>query len=62
MPIARTHAGCAGVPELVPKSSCFLSLRSAAAAGAPQYPEQDLAFARSQGVVVDLVACATGRT
>jgi hypothetical protein len=62
MPNCGTHIGCAGVPELLPKSSCFLSLRSAGAACSSQYPEPDLSSARSDDVSVDLVACATGRT
>src|SRR6266849_8492994 len=57
-----TPVGCAGVPELVPKSSCFLSLRPAVAACSSQYFEPALSSARSEGVGVDSVACATGRT
>ena len=57
-----TNVGCAGVVELLPKSSCFLSLRSAVAACSSPYPEPALSSARSEGVGVDLVACATGRT
>src|SRR6202163_1238036 len=61
-PNCATHVGCAGVPELLPKSSCLLSLRSAVAACRSQYPEPALSSARSEGVGVDLVACATGRS
>ena len=57
-----THVGCTSVPELLPKSSCFLSFRSAVAACSLQYPEAALPSARSAGVRVDLVACAPGRT
>jgi len=57
-----TPAGCAGVLELLPKSSYFLSLRPAVAACSLQYFEPALSSARSEGVGVDLVACATGRT
>jgi hypothetical protein len=58
----ETRVGGDGVPELRPKSSCFLSLRSAVAASSSQHPEPALSSARSEGAVVDLVACATGRT
>src|SRR6266849_10819599 len=57
-----TPVGCAGVPELVPKSSCFLSLRPAVAACSSQYFEPALSSARNEGAGVDLVVCATGRT
>ena len=57
-----TPVGRAGVPERLPKSSCFLSLRSAVAACSSPYPEPALSSARSEGAVVELVACATGRT
>ena len=57
-----TPVGCAGVLELVTKSSCFLSLRPAVAARSPQYFEPALSSARNEGAGVDLVVCATGRT
>jgi hypothetical protein len=57
-----THVSSARMPELSLKSSCFLSLRSAVAACSSQYRERDLSSAGSRGMLVDLVACATGRT
>jgi len=57
-----THAGCAGVPELPPKSSCFLSLKVNRRGVPVQDPEPALSPARSEDVLVDLVMWATGRT
>jgi hypothetical protein len=57
-----THVGCASVPELRAKSSCFLSFRSAVAACSLQYPGAALPSERGADVRVDLVARATGRT
>jgi len=57
-----THAGCAGVPELLPKSSCFLSLKVNRRGVPVQDPEPALSPARSEDVLVDSVMWATGRT
>jgi|SRR5664279_5265539 len=57
-----THVAGADLPELLPKYSCFLSLRSAVAEYSSPGLDPAVSSARSEGVLVELVAYATGRT
>jgi hypothetical protein len=52
----------ARVPELLPKSSCFLSLRSTVAGVPARDSEPASSLAWSEDTLVDLVMRATGRT
>jgi hypothetical protein len=62
MPIEERMLAAARVPELLPKSSCFLSLRSTVAGVPARDSEPASSLAWSEDTLVDLVMRATGRT